>query len=227
MAGVFAQNLTPGLSASTSSDPLDPAVQKAIIANPLQVEATQEQAQNQSIQEQYQAQASDITAGGDTAEANLYGEASSIAALNSLEALSASDIQQAQTQLQVGRTIGSQQAGIASAGFANSGTALDLFRSSKQQGLLDLQLDQVNGQLASNGYLAQEASANAEKEAATAAAGTASTTAAMAAQLSAANQTIATNEAASISAASQAVAPPGGAVNPLTGRPTGMVYAGH
>jgi hypothetical protein len=128
-------------------------------------------------------------AGGAAAEAGQYQIASGIGSENAQTALISGQLQQFQETRQLMQTVGAQKAGIAGAGFADSGSALDLARSSLQQGLLQNQVLGVNANLQAGGYL--------EQSAATAATGAAATAAAAAAN---ANATAANNQA-SISSA--------------------------
>ena len=194
----------------TTTGALGPATSAAILANPILAETTQEDATVAGIQDQYQSAASELTAQGDTEEAGLYGEAAGIANANALTALSAGDIKEAQTQLEVNSTIGSQRASVAGNGFQEAGSAVDLMRSSLQQGHLDEQLDVENADLQAGGFYEQASASQAEQTAATTAAGVASSTAAMASTLSGEESTIASKEAAAI----KTVGGPG-ANNPL------------
>jgi hypothetical protein len=73
---------------------------------------------------------------GDLAEAGNYDLASELARENEAFTDQSTRIQQTQLDRQVTQAIGGQQAGVASAGFASSGSALDLMRDSASQGAL-------------------------------------------------------------------------------------------
>lgn len=92
---------------------------------------------------------------GAIASATSYEEAAAIAAQNAKLAKEAAAITDAQQQRQVFQTIGAQRAGIAGAGFAESGTAIDLLRSSASQGALTHALTAVNGAIQENSYAVQ------------------------------------------------------------------------
>lgn len=154
--------------------------------------------EGQASEELAASQSEGIIAGGDIAEAGAYGTAGAIATANSRLALVGGDIEQAQEAIKLGNTIGSQRAAVSAGGFANSGTALNLLRSSVQQGHIQQQITGVNAQLQSGGFMEQAEAAAAEGSAATAAAASQQTLAANQAALSAATKTMATNTAASM-----------------------------
>jgi hypothetical protein len=137
-------------------------------------------------------------AAGDLQEAGAYGTAAGIATANSRLALIGGDIEQAQEGIKLGQTIGSQRAAVSAGGFANSGTALNLLRSSTQQGHIQQQITGVNAELQSGGFQEQAAAAGAEGSAASAAAASQTALAAGAKALSVATKTMATNTAASM-----------------------------
>ena len=189
---------------------ISPALAGAVTANPLAAESTYESTEANSITEQYTSAAEQLTATGDTQEAGLYGQAAEIAGANALTALDAGQIKEAQDQLEINGTIGSQRAAVASNGFAEAGSAVDMLRSSIQQGNLDKQLDIENSDLQAGAFYEQQSASSAEESAAQTAASVATTTAAMASQLSTLSATYANNEATAIK---QASGP--GANNPL------------
>lgn len=135
-------------------------------------------------------------AAGDVNEANAYGNAAAIATANSRLALVGGDIEQAQEQIKLGQTIGSQKATVAANGFSSGGTALSLLRSSTRQGLLQQQITGVNADLQSGGFQEQAAASTAEGDAATAAAASATTLGANYNALSTATKTFAATQAA-------------------------------
>ena len=176
-------------------------VTAAVEANPLAYENTQIAAQDTATQDQYTSAAMQLTQQGDLTEQGLFGQAGDIAHANALLSITAGDVQQAQDQRTLQKTLGAQQAGVAAGGFAQSGTALSLFQSSTQQGHLEQQLDATNAQAKAGGFYAQEAAARAQGSAAGAAAGVAGVTGQGAGVLAASNQTRAVNEAAQIAQA--------------------------
>lgn len=113
-----------------------------------------------------QATALGIQATGAAAEAGQYDTAAGIAEGNAQLALVGGDIEKYQAMRQVQKTIGAQRATGAASGFADAGSALDVARSSLQQGLLQTQLIGTNADLKAGGYLEQAASAQAEASAA-------------------------------------------------------------
>jgi len=131
-----------------------------------------------------QSQASALAAQGYGEEATSYTSAAAIARQNETLAGAAGQVEQAQIGLEVGRTIGSQQAGIAAAGFGSGGTALALLRANQRQGTMEKQLAGVNTSLQQAGFEQQATAAEAEARAA-------STSAATSASLAATSSTVA------------------------------------
>jgi hypothetical protein len=113
------------------------------------------------------AQAEETEATGDILEGGAYTTAAGIAKGAAQIATVSGQIQQAQNTRAYLQTIGAQKAAISGAGFAQSGSALSLARSSLQQGLLQNQVLGVNAQLQSQGYLQQAQASTAEATAAT------------------------------------------------------------
>jgi murein L,D-transpeptidase YcbB/YkuD len=77
-----------------------------------------------------------IKAQGDLAEASNYDIASTLAQQNEAFTAQSTRVQQMQLDRQVTQAIGGQQASVAGAGFASSGSALDIMRDSASQGAL-------------------------------------------------------------------------------------------
>ena len=153
---------------------------------------------NSGVTNLAQGQAETTIAQGDTSEASAYGSAADIASANARLAQIAGQVQQAQTQLQINQTIGSQRAAVAANGFAESGSALSLLRSSTQQGLLQQQVIGINSQEQAAGYLEQAAASTAEQAAATGAASSATALSASETAIGTASKTNAINEAAAM-----------------------------
>lgn len=107
---------------------------------------------------------------GDFAEAKSYKKAEDLATQNAGIANESTRIQQFQAQRNIYQTIGKQQAQVAGAGLASSGSALDLLRSSQQQGELTRQLIGTQGLIQQQGFL-QEANAYGGMASAASAAG--------------------------------------------------------
>jgi hypothetical protein len=137
-------------------------------------------------------------AAGDTTEGNLYGTAEGIANSNATLAQAAGQVEQAQQGLQIRQTIGSQRAAVAAGGFQEAGSAVDLLRSSTQQGLLAQQITGVNSQLQASSYLQQGTALAAQGTAAAAAGTAANDNAASLSALGTAAKTNAVNEAAAL-----------------------------
>lgn len=93
---------------------------------------------------------------GSSAEANSFTSAAQLAGQNAQLASASTRIQATQTARQIYQTEGTQQADVASAGFTESGSALDLLRSSAQQGALAKSLVNIQGAIQENSYAAQQ-----------------------------------------------------------------------
>jgi hypothetical protein len=78
-------------------------------------------------------QADQIKAQGDLAEATSYQEAAGLAGLNEQFAKTQTAVSKTQNQRQIYQTISQQEASVAGDGLAESGSALDLLRSSASQ----------------------------------------------------------------------------------------------
>ncbi len=105
-------------------------------------------------------------AAGTQAEAAQYGIAGAISGENAQIAELSGQMQQYQNTRQLMMTLGTQAADISGAGFQESGTALNLARSSLQQGLLQNQVIGINANLQAGGYLEAAAATQAEQQAA-------------------------------------------------------------
>lgn len=92
---------------------------------------------------------------GATAEANSYSTAAQLAEQNASLTAASTRIQETQLARKVFQTEGTQIADVASAGFTESGSALDLLRSSAQQGALAKSLTNIQGAINENSYAAQ------------------------------------------------------------------------
>jgi hypothetical protein len=108
-------------------------------------------------------------AAGDFAEAKSYDLASALATQNEKFTETSTAIKEAQQQRSLTQTIGGQQADVAGAGFAESGSALDLLRDSASQGALTHAVLGQQGLITEAGYNEQAASYRNMSEAATAA----------------------------------------------------------
>jgi hypothetical protein len=120
-------------------------------------------------------QATLLQAQGDIAEATQYGLAQSLAQQNAQYTATSTAIQAAQLDRQTSLTIGTQKAGYGGGGLAESGSALDVLRSSVQQGSLARSVLQTQGAITEAGFNEQAASYGVMKAAGMAAAGTETT----------------------------------------------------
>jgi len=94
-----------------------------------------------------------------------YKTASKLAAQNAVIEAASTRVRQLQAQRQIYQVIGGQQADVAAAGFAKSGSALDLLRSSAEQGSLTKALVEQQGAINVAGYKAQAAMYGAQASA--------------------------------------------------------------
>jgi len=92
---------------------------------------------------------------GDFIEAKDYSLASDLATQNEQFAETSTAIKQAQLDRSIYQTIGGQRADVAGAGFAESGSAIDLLRSSAQQGALTKAVAGQQGLIQEAGYKEQ------------------------------------------------------------------------
>lgn len=92
---------------------------------------------------------------GDRLEAQNYDLASGLATQNEKFTETSTAIKQAQLDRSIYQTIGGQQADVAGAGFAASGSSLDLLRDSAQQGALTKAVAGQQGLITEAGYTEQ------------------------------------------------------------------------
>ena len=117
------------------------------------------------------AESLNIKAQGDLAEAQTYGLAEGLANQNAQFTANSTAIQQMQADRALTMSLGSTKADVASSGFAESGSALDILRDSAQQGALQRQVLTQQGQITEAGYEEQAKSYGIMQSAATTAAG--------------------------------------------------------
>lgn len=117
-----------------------------------------------AVQSIFGAKASGIMAQGYRDSAGSYGEAADIARKNAKIVEQSTELKTLQTDRQIYKVIGGQQSDVAGAGFAASGSALDLLADSQAQGELTRSLVELQGEIDQNAYLQQatayEAQAN-------------------------------------------------------------------
>ena len=99
--------------------------------------------------------ASGTKAAGDQAEAENYSRAATLASQNEQFTKESTSIKDVQAQRQIFQSIGGTQADVASAGLAESGGALDVLRSSAQQGALARAQVGAQGLITEAGYQEQ------------------------------------------------------------------------
>jgi hypothetical protein len=104
---------------------------------------------------------------GDFIEAQDYTLASNLANQNEQFTETSTAIKEAQADRQLYMTMGAEKADTAGAGFANSGSALDLLRSSAQQGALNKAVLGQQGLITEAGYKEQAQSYTNMAQAAT------------------------------------------------------------
>src|ERR1700679_700573 len=86
-----------------------------------------------------------FTSEGNTAEANSYTSAGELEEQNAQLTAASTRIQETQMARQVSQSLGTTQADVAGAGFTESGSALDILKSSAQQGALAKSLINIQG----------------------------------------------------------------------------------
>lgn len=96
-------------------------------------------------------------AAGARIAAGSYREAQSIAEQNAVLARQATRIKDIQIARNTFRTLGEQQAQVGGAGFAASGSALDLLRSSTSEGAITRAVNEEQGTITANAYEEQAA----------------------------------------------------------------------
>lgn len=121
---------------------------------------------------------------GASAEAGQYEKAAAISANNATIALVSGGLEQYAQTRQLQNTLGAQRAGVAGGGFANAGSAVDLARSSLQQGLIQNQVLGLNANMQAGGYLEQAQASQGEATAAEYAASAEATQSASASNIS-------------------------------------------
>lgn len=92
---------------------------------------------------------------GSRASAASYDEAAKIASENATISKTATNIQEMQESRAIFKSLGSTEAQIGGAGFATSGTAIDLLRDSASQGALTKALTAAQGAITANSYSEQ------------------------------------------------------------------------
>lgn len=106
---------------------------------------------------------------GDKLQAQAYVRARDFSKQAAGLATTSAAIQELQTSRNIYKVIGSQQAAVAGAGLAKSGSALDLLRSSTMEGELEKQLIRTQGEIEKQGYLAEASAYQGQADAAKAA----------------------------------------------------------
>jgi hypothetical protein len=174
--------------------------------DPAQTQLLNEQARLDAQAAQDAANATAETARGaaNTAEADAYRIAAGTAGGNADMELQAAALTAFQQAREVRKTVGSQLAEVASNGFRESGTSLNLLRDSVSQGAITDALTKLQGNITAAGYRGQQAAATAEGLAATGNAGSAT---ALAAQYAAAG-VLATSQSANLAKTIATTPPP-------------------
>lgn len=110
--------------------------------------------------------ASLVSVTGANAEAAAYGQEAAFAQGNAETEALAEGIRELQISQGVDKTVGSQKAAVASNGFTQSGSALDIMSSTYRAGYLTTQLSAMESAQVQAGYLESAAAANGEMAAA-------------------------------------------------------------
>lgn len=113
-----------------------------------------------------------FNASGNAAQAKDFQGAATLATQNAQLSAASTRIQETQTARTVAQSLGTTQADVSGAGFTMSGSALDILKSSAEQGSLAKSLVNIQGAMNENSYAAQAGAysgeAKAAKEASTA-----------------------------------------------------------
>lgn len=109
----------------------------------------------QAVTDLFSADAARVKGQGDFAEAKNYDLAAGLADQNAQFTEMATAIKTFQEGRDITRTISGQQADVASAGFGESGSAIDLLRDSASQGALQLAMTKEQGLIQEAGYREQ------------------------------------------------------------------------
>lgn len=109
-----------------------------------------------------EAAAEQLAAQGALAQTAAYQSAANISGENAKVAGIAGQVMRYQQQLELQRSLGSTSAAVGASGAAMSGSALDILRSSMQQGALGGQLIDIQTALTQGGYFEQQGAAGAE-----------------------------------------------------------------
>ena len=108
--------------------------------------------------DELKAQGLQLKSQGDLLEAQNYTEAANLAGQNAQFTAESTEIKSAQQQRETTMQIGQTQADIAGAGFANSGSSLDILADSARQGALAKSVLGQQGLITQAGYLEQQQS---------------------------------------------------------------------
>lgn len=108
-----------------------------------------------AVSDLFAAQGYGIKAQGNRLEAGRYDDAASFADENALFTAASTRIKEAQSERENLKVLGGQQADVADAGFAASGSALDIMRDSAAQGALSHAVITAQGQITETGYREQ------------------------------------------------------------------------
>jgi hypothetical protein len=108
-----------------------------------------------AVQDLFGSEAHELKAKGLRLEAQNYDEAAGFATQNAGFARTSSEIKQAQLDRESYKALGGIQADVAGAGFAASGSALDILRDSASQGALMKAVASTQGLIQEEGYNVQ------------------------------------------------------------------------
>jgi hypothetical protein len=111
-----------------------------------------------AVSDLFAASADRSKAAGERITASEFTLASSLATQNAQYTQVSTDIKEFQAQRDIFQTLGKQQADVASSGFQEAGSALDLLRDSAQQGELNKSVIGAQGQIQEAGFEEQAAS---------------------------------------------------------------------
>ncbi len=137
--------------------------------NPLDLQATMDDLlgfQSKATELKAASDASLLSVEGANAEADAYAKEGALATGNAQTEALAEQVRSYQIDRGVDKVVGGQSAAVAANGFQQSGSAIDIMRSSYQQGHLQSQLSAMTSEETQRGFLESAAAAEGEQTAA-------------------------------------------------------------
>lgn len=170
--------LTDRIASGTNTTASAPAASGPVGMNPLSLQATMDDLlgfQSSAASLKAASDASLVSVAGAKAEADAYQKAADYATGNQQTEALAEQVREYQINKGVDKTVGAQKAAVASNGFTQSGSGLDIMASSYREGYLSTQLSAMNSEGVQRGYLESAAASEGDVAAANVRAGGAQT----------------------------------------------------